>query len=167
MAFSKIWNILTWSEGRGGAEPGTWCPPRGSATGRHRDSCWCTSGSPTASPQPKHTSPADTYLVVLGRCLPMIQLESLRKSHVPVMVLATGCHSWPSPIRRFPLYLLGGFYRQFWSSVHFLHFFLSHLGPSSRHPQLYLRRNACVDLSGLFENAGSGGQPRRKANGKR
>ncbi len=100
-----------------------------------------------------------TYLVILGPCLPMIQLESLRKSQVPVVVFATGCHSRPSPIRRFPPYLLGGFYRQFWSSVHFLHF-LSPLGPSSSHPQLYLRRNACVDLSGLFENAGSGGQLR-------
>ncbi len=88
------------------------------------------------------------YLVILGRCLPTIQLKSPRKSQFPVLVLATGCHSWPSPARRFPPYLMGGFYRQFLSGVHFLHF-LSHLGPSSSHPQLYLRRNACVDLSGL------------------
>jgi hypothetical protein len=42
------------------------------------------------------------YLVILGRCLPMIQLESLGKSQVPVVVPASGRHSWPSPIRRFP-----------------------------------------------------------------
>ncbi len=68
-----------------------------------------------------------TYLVILGRCLPMIRLESLRirKSQVPVVVLTTGWHSWPSPIRRFPSFLLGGFYRQFWSGVHYLHFYLT------------------------------------------
>ncbi len=81
-----------------------------------------------------------TYLVILGRCLPMIPFVGVRFQllYSPLAVShghlrLGGSHHICSVVSK---------YRQFWGSVHFLQF-LSHLGPSYCHPQLYLRRNVC------------------------